>query len=82
MVSLHLAKIPDFTNRFSLPGFESLMINEFHGRDFPCVSFIPSYGSGLQRSCSTVGSVPGQDFVNGDIYINTAYAYQHSHKWR
>ncbi|KAJ9113738.1 ABC multidrug transporter afr2 [Naganishia adeliensis] len=63
-------------------GFESLMINEFHGRDFPCVAFVPSYGTGLQRSCSTVGSVPGQDFVNGDIYINTAYAYYHSHKWR
>lgn len=58
------------------------MINEFHGRDFPCVAFVPSYGTGLQRSCSTVGSVPGQDFVNGDIYINTAYAYYHSHKWR
>lgn len=66
----------------STTGFESLMINEFHGRDFPCVGFVPSYGTGLERSCSTVGSVPGQDYVNGDAYINTAYAYYHSHKWR
>lgn len=58
------------------------MINEFHGRDFPCVGFVPTYGTGLERSCSTVGSVPGQDFVNGDAYINTAYAYYHAHKWR
>ncbi|KAI5452128.1 Multidrug resistance protein [Naganishia albida] len=63
-------------------GFESLMINEFHSRQFPCVAFVPSYGTGLERSCSTVGSVPGQDFVDGDAYINTAYAYYHSHKWR
>ncbi|KAJ9109697.1 ABC multidrug transporter afr2 [Naganishia cerealis] len=64
---------------FALP---ALMINEFHDRNFPCVGFVPSYGTGLQRSCSTVGSVPGQDYVNGDAYINSAYTYYHSHKWR
>ncbi|KAF2744039.1 hypothetical protein M011DRAFT_409396 [Sporormia fimetaria CBS 119925] len=67
--------------------FESLMINEFHGRNFECIGFVPS-GPGYDnvssenRVCSTVGSVPGQPFVNGDDYINTAFSYYHSNKWR
>ncbi|KAI9368301.1 ABC drug exporter AbcA [Aspergillus egyptiacus] len=68
-------------------GFESLLINEFHNRDFPCVNFVPSgpeymdLGSS-NRVCSTVGSVPGQSYVNGDAYIQSAYDYHASHKWR
>lgn len=58
------------------------MINEFHARDFPCGTYVPPYGTGLEASCNTVGSVPGQDFVNGDAYINSAYRYYHAHKWR
>jgi ATP-binding cassette, subfamily G (WHITE), member 2, PDR len=65
-------------------GFESLMINEFHGREFTCSSYVPSYGNLnlRQQVCSAVGSRAGQDSVNGDVYINTAYQYYHSHKWR
>jgi ABC-type lipoprotein export system ATPase subunit len=68
-------------------GFESLLINEFHNRDFPCMNYVPS-GPGYtdlglnNRVCSTVGSVPGQPFVNGDAYIESAYSYTASHKWR
>ncbi|KAI1833391.1 hypothetical protein DTO006G1_6434 [Penicillium roqueforti] len=68
-------------------GFESLMINEFHNRDFICVNYVPS-GPGYtdvgthNRVCSTVGSVPGQPYVNGDDYIESAYGYTASHKWR
>ncbi|KLJ11567.1 ATPase [Blastomyces silverae] len=68
-------------------GFESLLINEFHNRDFPCVNYVPS-GPGYadlrsnNHVCSTVGSVPGQPFVNGDAYIESAYGYIASHKWR
>jgi ATP-binding cassette subfamily G (WHITE) protein 2 (PDR) len=68
-------------------GFESLMINEFHNRDFSCAAYVPT-GAGYEgiggqnRVCSAVGSQPGQDFVNGDVYIGTAYQYVHSHKWR
>ncbi|KAL4933792.1 ABC drug exporter AbcA [Aspergillus undulatus] len=68
-------------------GFESLMVNEFHNRDFPCVNFVPSglgyadIGSGNQV-CSTVGSVAGQGFVNGDAYVESLYDYTNSHKWR
>jgi len=65
-------------------GFESLMINEFHNRDFTCSTFVPTYGSlaAQQQVCSAVGSQAGQRYVNGDTYINSAYEYYHSHKWR
>ncbi|GME43998.1 ABC transporter-like protein [Neofusicoccum parvum] len=73
-------------------GFESLMINEFHNRNFSCSAFVPNSLGGVlpeydnvgafMRACSTVGSVPGQDFVNGDAYINSSFEYYHSHKWR
>lgn len=65
-------------------GFESLMINEFHGRRFPCSYPVPLYGSypaGTQV-CNVVGAIAGQDYVNGDAFINSSYQYYHSHKWR
>lgn len=67
--------------------FESLMINEFHGRKFPCSTFVPS-GPGYEnvsssdQVCSAVGSVAGLDYVSGDAYLSAAYGYKHSHKWR
>ncbi|KAJ5159716.1 multidrug resistance ABC transporter [Penicillium canariense] len=68
-------------------GFESLMVNEFHNREFICVNYVPSGPgyAGLSSSnhvCSTVGSVPGQPYVNGDNYIESSYGYSASHKWR
>ena len=67
--------------------FEALMINEFHDRHFECTNFVPtgpSYDNvaPLERVCSTVGSVAGQSYVDGDAYINTSFAYYHSHLWR
>lgn len=45
---------------------------------------MPPYGdlSLQQKVCSAVGSKPGLDYVNGDDYINSAYNYYHSHKYR
>ncbi|OCK80389.1 putative multidrug resistance ABC transporter [Lepidopterella palustris CBS 459.81] len=68
-------------------GFESLMINEFHNRTFPCSAFVPmgpGYDNigGSHRICSTVGSVAGSNFVQGDDYINSSFGYYHVHKWR
>jgi ATP-binding cassette subfamily G (WHITE) protein 2 (PDR) len=68
-------------------GFESLMINEFHGREFPCVNYVPSGPSyenvsGENHVCSTVGSVPGSPSVSGDAFILSSYGYVASHKWR
>jgi ABC-type multidrug transport system ATPase subunit/ABC-type multidrug transport system permease subunit len=67
-------------------GFEALMINEFHDRNFNCSTFIPT-GPGYSqnsssRACSAVGSVAGQTWVSGDAYLESSFQYSHSHKWR
>ncbi|KAJ5566187.1 hypothetical protein N7535_007825 [Penicillium sp. DV-2018c] len=64
--------------------FEVLIANEFHGREFPCSSFVPSYAdlSGSSFSCSAAGSVAGSRTVNGDRYIQLNYSYSYSHVWR
>jgi ATP-binding cassette subfamily G (WHITE) protein 2 (PDR) len=68
-------------------GFEALMINEFHDRNFRCSSFVP-FGPGYDNAasnnkvCTAVGSVAGSAFVNGDAYINSSFQYYHAHKWR
>ncbi|KAK7421173.1 Multidrug resistance protein [Neonectria punicea] len=68
-------------------GLESLILNEFIGRNFTCSTFVPSgpnYESvgSLERVCSTVGSVPGQNFVSGTEYVRLAYGFINSHRWR
>ncbi|KAI1821439.1 ABC-2 type transporter-domain-containing protein [Xylaria intraflava] len=69
--------------------FESLMVNEFSGRQFECTDYVPSpmidvYANvdPANRVCSAVGSVPGSNFVDGDTYINSAFSYYASNKWR
>ncbi|PVH73880.1 ATP-binding cassette transporter [Cadophora sp. DSE1049] len=65
-------------------GYESLMINEFHGRDFACSNHVPDYADTTSNNvaCDAVGAVAGQLTVSGAVYIETAYKYTHSHKWR
>ncbi|KAJ5382386.1 hypothetical protein N7517_000297 [Penicillium concentricum] len=68
-------------------GFEALMANEFHDREFPCVNMVPS-GQGyttlpsVSQICSVVGSEAGSSFVNGDNYISMSFDYWNVHKWR
>ncbi|SCU83633.1 LAMI_0C03972g1_1 [Lachancea mirantina] len=67
--------------------FESLMVNEFHGRKFQCSVYVPTgpayaNATGTERVCSAVGAVPGQDYVLGDDYLRLSYNYLHKHKWR
>lgn len=62
--------------------FEALMINEFHGQQYACSSYVPSYGQGVNRVCQAVGAQAGQTAVSGTGYILSVYNYQHSHKWR
>ncbi|KAI8935400.1 hypothetical protein NX059_007981 [Plenodomus lindquistii] len=67
--------------------FESLMVNEFHNQQFECTVYVPSGPdyegvSGLNRACSAVGSVPGQTYVEGTAYIESAFEYKHEYKWR
>ncbi|TVY82747.1 ZEB2-regulated ABC transporter [Lachnellula suecica] len=68
-------------------GFESLMVNEFHGRQYACSTFVPSgpaYAniSGTEQVCASIGSVPGSTIVNGTSYIVSSYSYLPEHKWR
>ncbi|PYH97939.1 hypothetical protein BO71DRAFT_395761 [Aspergillus ellipticus CBS 707.79] len=67
-------------------GFESLMVNEFHNRKFPCATseFVPNYsGAALEyKICSTVGAVAGVLDVEGDDYLHKNFQYYDSHKWR
>ncbi|KAL2015963.1 hypothetical protein VTK56DRAFT_4498 [Thermocarpiscus australiensis] len=69
--------------------FESLMVNEFHNRNFTCTQFVPNPAvpgyenvGPLNRVCSAIGSVTGSPVVNGDDYINSGFRYYHEHKWR
>ncbi|KAL7622659.1 Multidrug resistance protein [Parahypoxylon ruwenzoriense] len=69
--------------------FESLMVNEFHNREFFCDAYVPSavvpgYGDVAlnNHACSTPGSVPGRATVNGDAYINTSFRYYNENRWR
>ncbi|KAK6537823.1 hypothetical protein TWF694_010726 [Orbilia ellipsospora] len=67
--------------------FESLVVNEFSGRNFTCSQYIPSGPgyeniSGNSRVCSATSSVAGQEVVSGDQYINVSFQYYKSHMWR
>ncbi|KAJ5725406.1 ABC multidrug transporter C [Penicillium malachiteum] len=70
-------------------GFESLMVNEFHGRSFLCEesSMIPS-GTGYDsladafKVCSATSSQAGSNYVYGTEYLAQSFNYYDSHKWR
>lgn len=64
--------------------FEALIANQFHGQNFECSGYVPSYNNlvGDQFVCSVTGAVAGQRFVSGDAYIETSYQYYYSHIWR
>ena len=67
--------------------FESIMVNEFHDREFDCSKQMlptgaPMYSHNQFRACSAIGSDPGSVYVNGDLYLARNYQYYHSHLWR
>ncbi|KKA28449.1 hypothetical protein TD95_002583 [Thielaviopsis punctulata] len=70
--------------------FESFMVNEFHNRQYLCNAFVPNAAvdsfyaniTDLQRTCTAVGSVVGDAYVDGDRYLLEAFKYKNSHKWR
>lgn len=67
--------------------FESLMVNEFVGREFTCSQFVPSGGAydsvdEVSRVCSVSGATAGSATVDGTVYLRTSYEYVNSHKWR
>lgn len=58
--------------------------NEFHGRDFVCSGFVPSYNHlfGRQFVCDVPGAKPGSRSVSGDEYIQAQYDFSFDHFWR
>ncbi|GKZ56583.1 hypothetical protein AnigIFM49718_001850 [Aspergillus niger] len=67
--------------------FESLIINEFHNREFSCSVIVPSgpdYNAvGINnRACAEVGNTIGTTTIQGDIYIIDKFGYHQSNKWR
>ncbi|KAL2866024.1 pleiotropic drug resistance family ABC transporter [Aspergillus lucknowensis] len=67
--------------------FESFMVNEFAGREFPCADIIPSGGdyeaiSMDHRICSTVGAESGSSIVDGALFLELSYNYTRGHLWR
>ncbi|KAI8826583.1 ABC transporter protein [Fimicolochytrium jonesii] len=68
-------------------GFESLIINEFEGREFPCTTMLPmgpfySDLPAVNRACVAAGAMPGSTTVKGDDFMRVAYAYELGRKWR
>lgn len=68
-------------------GFESVMVNEFNGRQFDCSSFVPTGPSYEninpdERACAVKGSTPGSAFVSGTAYVETTFSYQYGNRWR
>lgn len=65
-------------------GFEALMVNEFHGRQWSCTSFVPGYPGlpPMNKVCDAVGAKPGASYVDGDVYLRTAFRYEYTHRWR
>ena len=67
--------------------FESLMINEFSGRQFPCSNYIPQ-GPGYlrvspqQKMCVTVGADSAVSIVDGTKYLRSTFQYYPQHLWR
>ncbi|TGO37926.1 hypothetical protein BHYA_0085g00020 [Botrytis hyacinthi] len=67
--------------------FESLMINEFSGRQFSCAHFTPEGPEYNQvnrngRQCSTVGAIPRAIVVDGDAYLASAFQMDTAVLWR
>ncbi|KAJ6512909.1 pleiotropic drug resistance ABC transporter [Mycena sanguinolenta] len=67
-------------------GFEAIVANEFHTLNGTCANLVPQ-GPGYEnitlanQICATVGSVAGQNFVDGNAFIAVSYGYSYSNEW-
>lgn len=69
-------------------GFEALLTNEFHHRDFECERTIPSGGPydivpAQGRTCAELGVFDWlSGSIDGDSYVEIKYGFKYAHKWR
>ncbi|KAF5379148.1 hypothetical protein D9615_006042 [Tricholomella constricta] len=67
-------------------GFEALLTNEFRTLNGKCSTLVPQ-GPGYEnvslenQVCTTVGSQPGESFVNGSRFAELSYGFSFSHTW-
>ena len=64
--------------------FEAILVNEVHGREFPCAQLVPTapYQQGDSFRCAVAGAQVGRSTVNGDDWVQSSYGYSYSHIWR
>ncbi|CCH45147.1 Multidrug resistance protein [Wickerhamomyces ciferrii] len=68
--------------------FEALMANEFAGVTYDCSSFVPGDPRSIPNIpsdgfiCNAVGAQTGEFTVDGTTYLEVAYKYKNSHRWR
>lgn len=64
--------------------FEAILVNEVHGRRFPCADLIPPapFQTGSSFICAVAGAVAGETDVSGDAWVQSSYQYSYSHIWR
>ncbi|KAG5727434.1 Brefeldin A resistance protein [Termitomyces sp. T112] len=67
-------------------GFESILTNEFRTLNARCSTLVPS-GPGYEnvllanQVCTTVGSIPGSEYVDGARYALLSFSFSYSHTW-
>ena len=74
----------NYTMVNKLTNLKAILVNEVHGRRFPCASFVPTtpFQSGSSFVCTVRGAVAGDLEVSGDAWVQSSYQYSYSHIWR
>lgn len=74
----------NYTMINKLTNLKAILVNEVHGRRFPCASFVPTtpFQSGSSFVCTVRGAVAGDLEVSGDAWVQSSYQYSYSHIWR
>lgn len=63
--------------------FEAMVVNEFHGREFDCATFVPGGNRDTSHFiCSSAGATPGKTTISGDDYIRAEFGFEPEHLWR
>ncbi|XDG09979.1 hypothetical protein ABKA04_009594 [Annulohypoxylon sp. FPYF3050] len=63
--------------------FEAMVVNEFHGREFDCATFVPEGNRDTSHFiCSSAGATPGKTTISGDDYIRAEFGFEPEHLWR
>jgi len=63
------------------------MVNEFHTLRGACANLVPR-GPGYEnvslhnQVCTTVGSIPGQPYVEGGRFAQLSYGFNYSNLWQ